>query len=294
MLNEVKKSLLPRVLTAVIGLPLYVFAISTDHFYSLPVLIASLVIGLLSLYEYYRLVDRGQEGRPFFVWGMLAGISINIIVYVFSFGHFVITGYSNLDSRMFFAFIIIFLSVMFLMQLFLRPIKGGIYSLAVTVFGVFYITFFFSHIILMKSFENGFWYILILSIVVMLNDSAAYIGGMLFGKHKTRFPVSPNKSWEGYFFGLIISIIVMIATDSIYSAFFDKDLFTFSESIIIGILFSIFGNLGDLIESAVKRDSLKKDSGSILPGHGGMWDAFDALIFTVPLFYYYLVLKGIT
>jgi phosphatidate cytidylyltransferase len=132
-----------------------------------------------------------------------------------------------------------------------------------------------------------------LNIVIILNDAAAYFGGVLFGKHKTNFPVSPNKSWEGYLSGLFISIIAMIATDFFYSRFLNKDLFTLSESIILGIVLSIAGNLGDLAESAVKRDTAKKDSGSLLPGHGGMWDVFDAMIFSLPLFYYYLMLKGI-
>ena len=65
------------------------------------------------------------------------------------------------------------------------------------------------------------------------------------------------------------------------------------ECTILGIVISILANVGDLIESAVKRDGGFKDSGSIIPGHGGMWDVFDATIFALPLFYYYLVFKGI-
>jgi len=63
--------------------------------------------------------------------------------------------------------------------------------------------------------------------------------------------------------------------------------------VLLGVALSVLGNLGDLIESAVKRDGSIKDSGSIIPGHGGMWDVFDALIFSMPLFYYYLMLKGV-
>ncbi len=187
-----------------------------------------------------------------------------------------------------------FLAVILVIQLFGRPIKGGIYSLAVTVFGVIYIVFFFSHIIFMKALQNGFLYILILNIVIMINDTAAYFGGSLFGKHKLNFPVSPNKSWEGYFSGLVFSIVFMIITNEIYAAFLNKNLFSLLECFIVGAFLSTLGHIGDLVESAVKRDASKKDSGTLLPGHGGMWDVFDALIFSLPFFYYYLIIKGVS
>jgi len=71
-------------------------------------------------------------------------------------------------------------------------------------------------------------------------------------------------------------------------------LFSMIEAAVAGIFLSILGHIGDLVESAIKRDGSIKDSGSIIPGHGGMWDAFDALIFTYPLFYYFLILKGVS
>ncbi len=295
MVNDFKTSFLYRILTAIVALPVYLFAIGTDYFYSFPVLIASLVITLMSLYEFYKLSNKGDQGRPFVLFGMTAGALVNFVMYYFAFGYFGKTGcVSAFDARLFFMAVCLFLGVVLIAQLFFRPIKGGIYSLSATVFGVIYIVFFFSHIILMKALQDGFLYILILNIVVILNDTAAYFGGSLFGKHKMKFPVSPNKSWEGYFSGLVISIIAMVVTNEVFAAFLNKALFSFTESLVLGVLLSIFGNLGDLIESGIKRDASIKDSGSLLPGHGGMWDVFDALIFTMPFFYYYLVLKGVS
>lgn len=287
---------LPRVLSALVALPVYIFALYTDLIYSLPVLIASSIISLACLYEYYAISDKGSEGRAFMIYGMTAGLAVNIIMYFFAFGRtYGYTGYMEVfDARVVFAAIFIFLSIILVLQLFKRPIQGGIYSLAVTVFGVIYIVFSFSHIILMKALKDGFYYIFILNVVVMLNDTGAYFGGRLFGKHKTKFEVSPNKSWEGYFSGTLVSILAMLITSEVYVVFFQKQLFSVIEAAILGIVLSIFGHIGDLIESAVKRDGSAKDSGSIIPGHGGMWDVFDALIFSLPFFYYYLVLKGVS
>lgn len=295
-MNETAKSTIKRVLSALIALPVYVFAFATDYLYSIPVMIASLIITITCLYEYYRISDRGDQGRPFTAAGIAAGIIINIIFYLYAFGnrHGFPGIESGFDARIIIAAITLLLAAILILQIFKRPIKGGIYSLAVTLFGLIYIVFSFSHIILMKALADGFYYILILNIIIMINDSAAYFGGVLLGKHKTNFEVSPNKSWEGYISGLVISIIAMMATAAILDVYYNKPLFTITEAAALGFFLSILGHIGDLVESAIKRDSTIKDSGSIIPGHGGMWDVFDALIFTFPLFYYYLVLKGVS
>ncbi len=295
MVSDFKTKTLFRVLTGVVALPIYFLALAADSFNSVSILIASLAITLITLYEYYKLCDKGEEGKPFIIWGITAGVAVNIIVYYFAFGGKLGFIYSSIfEVRIIFAFLALFLGVILVIQLFGRPIKGGIYSLAVTVFGVIYIVFFFSHIIFMKALHNGFLYILILNIVIMINDTAAYFGGSLFGKHKLNFSVSPNKSWEGYFSGLVFSIVFMIITNEIYAAFLNKNLFSLLECFIVGAFLSTLGHIGDLVESAVKRDASKKDSGTLLPGHGGMWDVFDALIFSLPFFYYYLILKGVS
>ncbi|MCU0822901.1 MAG: phosphatidate cytidylyltransferase [Spirochaetes bacterium] len=294
-MNEITKSTIKRVLSAVVALPVYIYTFTTDSFHGIPVLAASLVITITCLYEYYKICDRGDEGRPFFLWGILAGVAVNIIFYIYAFGStFGYYQYSHIfEGRIFIAGIALFLMIIMTLQLFTRPLKGGIYSLAVTVFGVIYIVVFFSHLMLMKALGDGFYYILILNIVIMINDSAAYFGGVLFGKHKTKFPVSPNKSWEGYFAGLLFSVISMMSAAWILDVYYDKPLFTMMESAVLGVVLSLLGHTGDLVESAVKRDGTMKDSGSIIPGHGGMWDVFDAMIFSFPFFYYYLVWKGV-
>lgn len=295
-MSDVKKNTLMRVLSAVVALPVYVFAIVTDFAQSIPILLCSVIVTLACLYEYYQISDKGEEGKPFASYGYAAAVIVNIAMYLFAYGR--LYGYSRyipeFDARVILCIVSVFLSVILAVQLFTRPLKGAIYSTGTTLFGLVYIVFSFSHVILMKALADGVYYVIILNIVVMLNDTFAYFGGVLFGRHKTKFPVSPNKSWEGYFSGLLFSIIAMVITNEVYASFFDRRLFGMMEAVLLGIALSVLGNLGDLVESAVKRDGSIKDSGSIIPGHGGMWDVFDALIFTYPLFYYYLVLKGVS
>lgn len=294
-MNDVKKATLLRVLSAAIALPLYVFTIVTDLAQSLPILACSLIITLACLWEYYSITDRGEEGRAFIIPGMIAAVAVNVVIYLFAFGK--ILGFSRyiapFDARIIMGGVALFLSIIIALQLFTRPLRGASYSLGVTLFGLVFIVFSFSHIILLKSLVNGVYYVIILNIAVMLNDTFAYFGGVIFGRHKTGFPVSPNKSWEGYFSGLLFTILGMIITNEVYAVFYGVQLFGMVEGVLLGIALSVLGNLGDLVESAVKRDGSIKDSGSIIPGHGGMWDVFDAMIFSLPLFYYYLVLKGV-
>ena len=284
-----------RILSAVVALPVYCFLVVTDLFYSIPILVASLVISLGCLWEYYQISSRDEGNRPFVAAGMVMAAAVNILMYLYAFGR--VYGYAAyvapFDARFIFAVLAVGLPIVFAVHIYKRPVAGGIYSLATTVFGVVFIAFLFSHIILLKSLKDGYIYVLILNAIVMLNDSGAYFGGVYFGKHKAGFKVSPNKSWEGYFSGLLTSIIAMLLISMVLESFFGKSLFSMVEATIIGIVISVIGNIGDLAESAIKRDGSIKDSGSLIPGHGGLWDVFDSMIVTLPLFYYYLVLKGV-
>lgn len=294
-MSALNKETFIRILSAIVTLPVLAYALITNDFLSIPILLASIIISLFSLYEYYMIAERGEAGRAFVKTGLLFGLVLNVVMYLYAFGKPM--GFSkffgDFDGRVVMAFFIVFVAVILVLQLFTRPIKGGSYSLAVTVFGVIYIVFSISHLILLKSLKDGVYYIMILIAVVMLNDTGAYFGGVLFGKHKAGFEASPNKSWEGYFSGLLFSVIGFILANQVCVSFFSRELFTMLECTIIGMIISVLANIGDLIESAAKRDGGFKDSGSIIPGHGGMWDVFDATMFSLPFFYYYLVFKGI-
>jgi len=119
--------------------------------------------------------------------------------------------------------------------------------------------------------------------LVLFNDTGAYFGGKIFGKRKLYQAISPKKTWEGAVGGALTSIIVSYIMKGYY------DLFTNTDWIIILSVCVICGTIGDLIESMFKRDLQIKDTGKILPGHGGVLDRIDGILYAVPFVYSYLV-----
>ena len=113
-------------------------------------------------------------------------------------------------------------------------------------------------------------------------DTGAYFIGKMFGKHKLASVISPKKTIEGAIAGVVTAIIVSLA----YRHFFMQDIITNKDAIIFALAISFVGQFSDLAESLFKRDCNIKDSGNILPGHGGMLDRFDSYLFCAPIFYY--------
>jgi len=120
--------------------------------------------------------------------------------------------------------------------------------------------------------------------LIWVTDTGAYYTGKSIGKHKFAPSISPNKTWEGTIGGLVAAILAAVAFKLFILAFL-----TWTDVFALALLGGFWGQLGDLLESAVKRSADVKDSGSLLPGHGGVMDRFDSLIFTAPMYYLYLV-----
>jgi phosphatidate cytidylyltransferase len=162
-------------------------------------------------------------------------------------------------------------------------------GIGVTVLGVFYIAFLGGFIVSMRvGFENTLVPFLSTKLlaffffVVMGADVGAYYVGKNFGKHKLIQKISPNKTWEGVIGGLVLSSIFA----ALASAWFFPEL-PYKFSIPLAIVMSLIGVFGDLAESAMKRGSDVKDAASILPGHGGLLDRLDSLLFNAPVLYYF-------
>ncbi|MFC4320149.1 phosphatidate cytidylyltransferase [Litchfieldia salsa] len=133
--------------------------------------------------------------------------------------------------------------------------------------------------------DLGLNYIFFALIVVWATDSGAYFIGRAIGKRKLWPDISPNKTIEGSLGGIFVAIIVAL----IYTTFVTLEL-TFVELVIVTIFLSVFGQLGDLVESALKRHYDVKDSGKLLPGHGGILDRVDSWLFALPILYYLLLI----
>lgn len=127
----------------------------------------------------------------------------------------------------------------------------------------------------------GFTTLLYAMLIVWLTDSGAYLFGRAFGKHKLAPHVSPNKTWEGSVCGTIFAVVIL----AIYLHFWPVGYHSWSLMVLMTLILSILGQFGDLVESALKRYYGVKDSGKILPGHGGILDRFDSMLLVMPALY---------
>jgi phosphatidate cytidylyltransferase len=160
-------------------------------------------------------------------------------------------------------------------------------SVSVTVLGSAWIGLGLAHLVLLRELpEHGFLTLLTVVLAVFASDTLAFAAGRVLGRHKMAPQTSPGKTWEGFVAGTIAALLVP------FFAFYDEDFLTVPESLALGALIAVAGPVGDLFESALKRDTGVKDSGRILLGHGGMLDRIDALLFTGVAAYYLLKAFG--
>lgn len=178
-------------------------------------------------------------------------------------------------------------SILIIFILFLGSIKENkfdIMSVAKVIFGIMYIPFLISHFILLRVIDQGVMWVLFVLVLAFAGDITALYIGKYFGKHKLILLISPGKTVEG--------TIGLVFGSTIACLIFGYFIFPQISLIKIGILAftgSIIGQLGDLCESAIKRNYGLKDASSILPGHGGLLDRMDCLLFIVPFVYYYRI-----
>ena len=261
-----------RVLVSILAIPLILAAC----FYGgIPFLIFVFGIGLVSFYEFSELT-KNKDAYVNFPLGILTVIVIIANSY-----------YGFIETNI----VLIIATVLILLFELFRNRSSAIINVGTTLLGILYLGMLSSTILLIREFfnksemlypEGGF---LIISIMVSIwvCDSAAFFLGSAFGKHKLFPRISPNKSWEGAIAGFIFAVIGMIAAKILV-----LDYLTWQDVIVIGIIAGTIGQLGDLVESMIKRDAKVKDSSALIPGHGGIFDRFDSLLLTAPVVYLYL------
>lgn len=236
-------------------------------------LLAAAMIGV-ALSEFFSLVER----KGIFVYkyfGVIVGMLVPLIIYFQMGGE----GYFTLEPF----FIVIACMFIFVLQFIRRDSSQALSSIAVTLFGLLYIAWFFSFFIKLKFLPNGTLLVAFLIIVTKMGDIGAYFVGSAIGKHNLIPRISPHKTVEGTVGGLIFSLLSAVASKAYLPGF------SFGHLLTLGVLLGILSQVGDLAESLLKRDSGVKDSGRSLSGFGGMLDLIDSLLFTTPIFYFYVV-----
>lgn len=158
---------------------------------------------------------------------------------------------------------------------------------AVTLAGVFYIGWFGAYFISLRNLPEGKWWVMVVLPAVWFADAGAYFIGKRFGRHPLSKRLSPNKTWEGYLGGIITGVLLTALFTALWRVAAGTDsAITLLRGVVVGLVMSIFPTLGDLGESMIKRQVGVKDSGNILPGHGGVFDRIDSWLWAVVLGYY--------
>jgi len=182
----------------------------------------------------------------------------------------------------FFALLLLLLSLLFLAIS--QNLPSTISSMGILLFGILYIGFLFPHVSLIRNMTEGKVWVLLLIVTVWAGDIFAFFSGSLIGKHKLYPKISPNKTYEGLGGAIGGSILVAL----VYSYFFIPRL-SVGLCILLAFGLTILGQLGDFTESMLKRSAQVKDSGSLIPGHGGMLDRMDSFLFSAPFLHYFLL-----
>ena len=185
---------------------------------------------------------------------------------------------------------LLYLLAAFIRELYLKkedPIRNWAYAMLGQVYiaGSFSLLNFIAYMPdVQGSHTYSFLFMLAIFVFVWVNDTGAYLTGMLFGKHRLFERISPKKSWEGFFGGLVFVLL----TSQVFAHF--APLISWYNWLFFSLAIILFGTWGDLVESLFKRTIHIKDSGKILPGHGGLMDRFDSVLFAIPVAYIYMEL----
>lgn len=240
----------------------------------------------LGSYEFFDIL-RARGLKPYKRLGIIAAMVLGLNSYFQSHIFTVITP-------------LVLIFVLSIAELFRKRPENSLFNISSTLFGVIYVGWLFSHLILLMNMpENltpneyynifnikirlGTSFALLPFALTFVNDSSAFFIGRKFGRHKF-FPwISPNKTIEGVIGGGIFTIIACF----IYCIFYATYLSWF-DCLALGLLTAFFAPAGDLVESMIKRDANLKDSSNLIPGHGGFLDRFDSILFVSPVVYYYL------
>ena len=265
-------SLVRRLLTSavLIGLIVYTLFFQGAFLFSLEVFLFTGV----ALFEYFTLLRRA-EIPCFRLFGVVIGLVIPLVVYTE-------LGLTRSGEVLFLILACLFL---FLIQFSRKDNSQGVVGIALTFFGILYVSWFLSFLIKIRFLENGAFWVAYLIAVTKSADIGAYTVGKLVGRQKLISHISPNKTREGFLGGLVFSMGASVLLHP-----FIPLPWSLTHLMILGILIGMVGQIGDLSESLIKRFMKTKDSGSLLPGMGGVLDAVDSILFIAPIFYYHLVL----
>ncbi|UCG50634.1 MAG: phosphatidate cytidylyltransferase [Candidatus Latescibacterota bacterium] len=277
--NSVRKTFLNssiflRVAASVVFIPCFIIITNTGGYHFLLLIDAVIFVGM---WEFYRMME-AKGIRPYKMIGILCSLVLSWYVF------FRNGVYANL-------FLTLVLVTLMCLELTRKETKMAVNHIAITVLGVIYIGFLGSHLIMLREFPlainldygMGSSFVFLAFIVTWAGDTGAYIVGSAVGKRPLIPRISKKKTKEGSIGGLMFSIGAALVAKETFA-----DYLGLWQALTLGFLAGVLGQLGDLFESLIKRDVETKDASEMIPGHGGILDRFDSLLFTSPIIYYFI------
>lgn len=259
-----------RVISALVALPLLFGAVIINKYVFFGALC---LVTALALYEYFMAAGIGSI-KPMSFAGIVLGIVMLFLIFIDPSFDFLVP------------FITLTVVITLAIPVFMR--KYNVWSTGVTILGILYIPTFFGYLYLIRAIPQiGVYLIWFVFIISWISDTMAYFSGKAFGKTKLCPAVSPKKTVEGSIGGMLGSTVGCVVYGLFLKSFGIIDIPVLSLA-FIGILGSIVSQIGDLSASSIKRNVGIKDYGKIMPGHGGVLDRFDSILFVAPLIYYYI------
>lgn len=262
--------LLKRLITAIVVLPGIIFLILQKDKLGFSITVA--VVAVLALYEYLEIITLICSG--------VISKKIKTVSYLIGTGMIMGVWYGSMSGVL----VCLGINIFFLGFIVLMDFSKDDYifdSISKQIFGIVYIPFLLSLLVLIYNFDNGHLWILWLLFVNFANDTGAYYAGSFYGKRHLAPNISPKKTYMGTVGGVLGSVFIGFLLCYLFFHSLEKALL----AIPCAVLISVAGQVGDLFASALKRAAGVKDSGRILPGHGGMLDRIDGLLFSIPVLY---------
>ncbi len=262
-----------RVITGAVGVPLVILAIWFGEpwpWFTLLIAAATLA----GTYEFYNMANFDRR-EPLIYLGLLWALALVLNPH-----------YRNPDILPIVITATMLISLIWLLH---RPLKERKFrDWAWIIVGALYVGWMLSYWLTLRGLEDGRNWVYLAMLTTFANDTGAYFIGRARGKHKLAPAISVGKTWEGAIGGLICAILgamVIVTVLNLISPF----TFKYWQIVLLGFVVSLFAQLGDLVESLLKRNMGVKESGNLLPGHGGILDRFDSLIFVGAVVYYYVI-----
>ncbi len=262
-----RRAIVSLVLVLIVAAVIYLFP---DWLFCL--VIALFVV--LGQFEFFRMV----KNRGIFVYKYFGAVIGGLIPVVIFMGNS-LPALKNLEPLLIVAASLLAFTLQFLRR---DNARDHLLSVALTLFSLFYIGWFFSFFVKLKLLANGANLVAFVILVTKSADIGAYLIGRGFGKSELIPRISPKKTKEGTVGGMLTGLVIALALGRFLTGFSLPHLFA------LGIILATLGQAGDLAESLIKRDCKVKDSGTCLAGIGGVLDLIDSLLFTVPVFYFYV------